>query len=67
MKRVALAVALLLISMAGYGAWFVWGPGDAPQGQEAIVDINPQTVDQLRAAFNGAAEHPRMIALLSPT
>lgn len=67
MKRFVLTAAFLLVAGLGYGAWYAWGPGGPPAGQEAIVEINAQSLEQFRTAFNAAADHPRMIALLSPT
>ena len=40
---------------------------DTPATQEALSDLNPQTLEALKDRFNRAADQPRIILLLSPT
>ena len=67
MKRTVLILVLIAaLGVVGAG-WYYWGPVAVPQGQPPLVYITPQTLEQLRADFNAAADHPRIVALLSPT
>lgn len=43
------------------------GPGLAPAGQAAMVQLTPEALETLRREFNAAPDVPRVILLLSPT
>lgn len=60
---VAAGVALLLLALT----WYQFGGHRTAPGQPPLAELNAATLDQLRADFNAAADHPRMILLLSPT
>jgi hypothetical protein len=66
-KRTVLILALVAVAIAGGAGWYYWGPAAMPAGQPALVEITPQTLEQLRAEFNAAADQVRVVALLSPT
>lgn len=59
------SVALALVVLAA--GWYYWGPVAMPAGQLPLVEITPQTIEQLRAEFNAHVDKPRIVALLSPT
>ena len=62
MKRLTLA----LVICVALGA--ACGPGNAPQGQAALVTLSAQTaLDPVKQPFNQAADEHRVILLLSPT
>lgn len=67
MKRTALIVGLLAALIAGGAGWYYWGPVATPDGQPPLAEINPQTLEDFRAAFNQSDDRPRIVALLSPT
>ena len=67
MKRTVLIPALLAVAVAGGAGWYYWGPVATPAGQPPLAEITPQTLGDFRAAFNEAADKPRVVALLSPT
>lgn len=67
MKK-GVTLAGLILALVGLGAgWYYWGPVAMPAGQPALVEITPQSIEQLRAEFNEHADKPRIVALLSPT
>lgn len=64
----SIAIAALAVALAAGGAgWYYWGPVAMPVGQPPLLEITPQTIEQVRADFNAAADRPRIVALLSPT
>jgi len=67
MKRTVLILALLAVAVAGGAGWYYWGPVATPEGQPPLAEITPQTLGDFGAAFNEAADKPRLVALLSPT
>jgi len=67
MRRTALILALWAGAVAVGAGWYYWGPVATPAGQPPLAEITPQTLDEFRAAFNEAADKPRLVALLSPT
>ena len=67
MKRTTLIIVSLVALTAAAVAWDLWGPVATPVGQPPLAEIGEQTLDQLRAEFNAAADRPRIVALLSPT
>lgn len=67
MKK-AISITGLAVTLVGLAAaWYYWGPVAMPAGQPPLVEITPQTIEQLRAEFNAHAGKPRIVALLSPT
>ena len=68
MKRrlVIIAVALLAVvgGLVGYSAL---ADRATPAGQPPLVEVNAQTFDDFKNAFNSADGPVRIITLLSPT
>lgn len=64
-KRVILVavVAILLVLAAVY----LWGPPSVPAGQEPLTVLSSAGLNQFAAAFDGDADVPRLVLLLSPT
>jgi hypothetical protein len=64
-KRRAINLVVLLASTGLVAAMvFAYVPAKAPSGQAHIATLDAGRFKQL---FNGTADHPRIIALLSPT
>jgi hypothetical protein len=66
MKKRALvlaAVALLLF----LGGLYFWGPSSVPSGQEPLVALSSTNFSEFEKAFDGDADAPRLVLLLSPT
>jgi hypothetical protein len=59
----AAAVAIVLTGAAGY---YLTGHR-APEGQAPLIDLNAQSLDQMKDEFNRVADRSRVILLLSPT
>jgi hypothetical protein len=58
--------ALALLFFLGVNG--VFSPkGHASAGQAAFVELNPQKVEELRQAFNGADSQVRIVLWVSPT
>ena len=47
--------------------WHYYGGSRVPAGQPALISLNAQNLDGLRAAFNAASDDVRVVLLLSPT
>jgi hypothetical protein len=56
-------IGVLLVALAG---WLLLGHR-TPQGQAALVSLNPENFGKLEAEFNDVADETRIVALLSPT
>lgn len=54
------AALLLLI-------FYVWGPSPAPSGQERLLTLSATNFSEFEKAFDGNADVPRLVLLLSPT
>jgi len=64
-RRRALNLAVLVCSTALVAAMlFGYVPASAPAGQPALAAFH---LDSFRQAFNAAADHTRVVVLLSPT
>lgn len=57
------AVAILLGLVAAY----LWGPPAVPAGQEPLTVLSNAGLNEFASAFDGDAEVPRLVLLLSPT
>jgi hypothetical protein len=64
MKRTWVIIALSLALLAG---GYLFRPGHVPDGQPALVELDPQALSALKAEFNRASNSLRLIVLLSPT
>jgi hypothetical protein len=45
--------------------WYFWG--SPPSGQPPLTSLTLNSLEQFKREFNGAADHNRMVLLLSPT
>jgi hypothetical protein len=63
-RVIVLVVAVLVVLLA---ASYLWGPGVAPRGQEALVSLSDQNFSEFESAFDRDSEAPRLVLLLSPT
>jgi len=61
---IAVAVAAVFVLLA---AAYLWGPGSAPRGQEAVVTLAEGNFGEFEKAFDAEANIPRLVLLLSPT
>jgi hypothetical protein len=66
MKKRAIIIAgialVLLLAVV-----YLWGPSSVPAGQEPLTVLSNRDLREFAAAFDGDAEVPRMVLLLSPT
>jgi len=67
MKRPTWTFGLLAALITSTAGGYYWGPAKTPQGQPALTEITPQTLEDFRAAFNQSDDRLRIVALLSPT
>ncbi len=67
MKRPIAFVAVALVVVGGALAWNLWGPAKSPEGQPALMWLEPSNFAQLQEKFNANANKVRMVLLLSPT
>lgn len=65
MRRI-LITALLTVILALAGVYF-WGPSKTPAGQPPLSTLSEATLSNFQAAFDSAADGPRIVLLLSPT
>jgi len=67
-KRAAVvgAIALLLLVAAFY-LWGLWGPSSIPRGQEQLVTLSNTNFGEFESAFDADMNVPRLVLLLSPT
>ena len=63
-RLIGVAVAAILVLLAGA---YLWGPGSAPRGQEAVVTLSEGNVAEFENAFDTEPGVPRLVLLLSPT
>ena len=60
---IATAIAVVLLLAVVY----LWGPSSVPPGQEPLTVLSNADLREFAAAFDGDADVPRMVLLLSPT
>jgi len=60
---IGVALAALVVVAASYK----FSTRQTPPGQPPLVYLNNQNLEELRAAFNAAADQTRVLAMLSPT
>ncbi len=63
-RLIGVAVAAVLVLLAGA---YVWSPGSAPRGQEAVVTLSEGNFVEFEKAFDVEPGVPRLVLLLSPT
>ena len=66
MKKRVILVAAVAILLA-LGAAYLGGPSSVPAGQEPLTVLSNAGLSQFASAFDGDAEVPRLVLLLSPT
>jgi len=66
MKRglIFLTVVTALLFLAAVD---VWGPSKAPPNQRPLLTLSPANFSEFVTGFDGAADGPRIVLLLSPT
>lgn len=57
----------LLILLVGAVYWYYWGSPRTPKGQPTLTSLTPSNLDHFKQVFNGAADHTRLVLLVSPT
>ena len=60
-------VVSILFPAAASAVTSIRGGNRTPPGQPALVDLKPQTVSEVRTAFNSASDNVRLLLFLSPT
>ncbi len=66
MKRRILFVAVLAALLLA-ACFYFWGPSTAPEGQPPLTALSAANFNEFEAAFDAAADAPRLVLLLSPT
>ncbi len=59
---IAVAAVVVLLSVV-----YLWVPGSAPHGQEAVVALSEGNFEEFGKAFDAETDVPRLVLLLSPT
>jgi len=63
-KRTLIAIAALLAIGV---AFYFYGGHQAPVGQPPLASLTPETLSDIKNAFNAAKSEVRVLVLLSPT
>ncbi len=63
-RAVLLAATTILVLLA---AVYLWGPSSVPPGQRSLVTLTSANFSEFENAFDGDADVPRLVLLLSPT
>ncbi|MFZ0595167.1 MAG: hypothetical protein WAM39_32190 [Bryobacteraceae bacterium] len=66
MRRKYILFAIAALALAG-ALFYLYGGGQTPSGQTALMRLNPQNVAEIENAFNDAKQDVRVLLLLSPT
>lgn len=66
MKRRSVILSVLGALLLFAGAYF-WGPSKTPPTQKPFLTLSTANFSEFEAAFDEAADAPRMLLLLSPT
>jgi hypothetical protein len=66
MKRRAVIFAALVALLLLVGVYF-WGPSRTPPTQKPLLTLTTANFNEFEAAFDEAADAPRLVLLLSPT
>ena len=64
-KRAALLAATTILVLLA--AVYLWGPSSVPPGQEPLITLSSANFSEFENAFDGDADAPRLVLLLSPT
>lgn len=60
-------ILFAVLFVLGVISWYFVGPRHTPPGQPPLVSLSKNNTSGLQAAFNDAADRPRLLLLLSPT
>jgi hypothetical protein len=66
MKKRAITIGGIALVLTLATVYF-WGPSSVPPGQEPLMVLSNADLREFAAAFDGDADVPRMVLLLSPT
>jgi len=64
-KRAVIGTVIALVLLLA--VLYLWGPSSVPPGQEPLTVLSNADLREFAAAFDGDADFPRMVLLLSPT
>lgn len=64
-KRIVIFAAVVVLILVA--AFFLWGPGTVPAGQQPLVTLSSANFTEFENAFNADSQVPRMLFLASPT
>ncbi len=64
-KRAVIVAVLALVSALAFA--YLWGPSAVPLGQEPLTVLSTSDLGKFVSAFDGDADVPRIVLLLSPT
>jgi hypothetical protein len=62
--RISVAAGAVLVLLA---ATYLWSPGSAPPGQQAVITLSEANLAEFEKAFDAETEVQRLVLLLSPT
>ena len=64
-QAIILAALAIFVFLAISG--LLGGRGKVPQGQPALVSLNPSNLTDLRREFNASSNQARVVILVAPT
>jgi hypothetical protein len=64
---VVIGIGIVAVALVGVAASYKFSTRQTPPGQPPLAYLNNQNLEELRAAFNAAADQTRVLAMLSPT
>jgi hypothetical protein len=59
-----LAGVVIVVGAAGF---YLWGPSKAPEGQQPLTRLSAANLSEFEAAFDAAADGPRVVIQVAPT
>ena len=67
MKKSQVILGLFVLAVSAVLGWQVFGSRRVPLGQPPLADLGQSGIGQFEKSFDNAAQHVRVLALLSPT
>ncbi|MFZ0821436.1 MAG: hypothetical protein WAM91_15315 [Candidatus Acidiferrales bacterium] len=64
-KRIWILATVVIV--AGAAGFYLWGPSKAPEGQQPLTRLSSANFIEFEAAFDAAADGPRVVIQVSPT
>jgi hypothetical protein len=64
-KRIWILAAIAFVVV--FGGFYLWGPSKAPPGQQPLTRLSAANFGEFEAAFDAAADGPRIVIQVSPT